>query len=87
MKFKPTPNWSAKKHVADMSPQQKCKWIAFLKAITIIDNKSHALGIDPNTLELPNNQIYRHYIKPESETFEYYLSVVEEDNSRDFFIY
>ena len=70
----------------EMNNTQKCKWLAFIKAIQIIDQKAEKLGIDPDTIDLPNKQIYNNYIKPESETFEYYLSVIDKDKSKGFFL-
>jgi hypothetical protein len=84
--FVDTPNWSSAKYAKEMKTEQKCKWLAFIKALQIIDQKAIKIGIDPDTIDLPNKQIYKHYIKPESETFEYYLSVLDTDNTKGFFI-
>lgn len=78
---------SPKNYIKNMPIQQKCRWMAFLKALTIIDNKAISLGRDPNTIDLPNKQIYKSYIQPESETIEYYLGVVDTDKDKEFFLY
>lgn len=75
-----------KKYIDTISDETKCKWIAFIRAIQIIDRKAIQLGIDPDTVDLPSNQIYNKYIKPESETLEYTLSLIKEDKNKEFFL-
>jgi len=69
-----------------MSLERKCKWMAFIKAIQIIDKKAVKIGLDPNNIDLPNVKIYKDYILPESETLEYHYELLAKDNSIGFFL-
>jgi hypothetical protein len=60
--------------------------MAFLKALMIVTEKSEKLGLDPDLVDIPNVQMYQTYIKPESETIEYWLSVGDKDPNKKFFV-
>lgn len=85
-KFIDTPNWSTREYVKNMTTSQTCHWMAFLKALTIVTEKAQKLGLDPDSIDIPNIQMYNTYIKPESETIEYWLSVGENDPNKKFFL-
>lgn len=81
----PTTTWSTKEYVQNMSTSQKCKWLAFVNALQIIDRKAISLGKDPNSMDLPNIKIYQTYIEPESEVYEYHLNSGPKDEFHYFF--
>lgn len=78
-------NLSPRKYIKHMTKKQRCNWIAFINALRIIDLKAESLGLDPDSIDLPNVKIYKAYIEPKSETIEYYMDQNETDEFAYFF--